>query len=77
MRVMVDYQDNVLVVDNKIIKKMARTKERKTEMVSIRTTPGVKNFIKLNNINQTEMFEKAINKIRKKKQKELNITNLS
>jgi len=74
---MVDYQDNVLVVDNKIIKKMARTKERKTEMVSIRTTPGVKNFIKLNNINQTEMFEKAINKIRKKKQKELNITNLS
>gem|GEM_PF-5026298 len=42
-------------------------------MVSIRTTPGMRNFIKENNISQTEVFEKAINKIRRKKQKEMRI----
>jgi len=50
-----------------------KKKEKKSKMVSIRTTPGMRNFIKENNISQTEVFEKAINKIRRKKQKEMRI----
>ena len=63
---MVNYQD-----------KMARIKEHKTKMISIRTTPAIKLFIKDNNINQTEMFEKAINNIRNKKKREFRIDRLS